>query len=135
MITLSTHITGGSTRRTLLLGGAALASALAGCSANGDPGRLDLTVSNETDAPVDARVTVTGPDGESYENEMDRIDSGVSRAFEVVVGASGRHELTVAGDDWTGSLAWNADDCLLYDGQVRVTETAVETAGACVDSR
>lgn len=84
---------------------------------------------------MDAQVTVTGPDGEVYEEETDRVDAGVSRAFEVTVGASGRHELTVSGDDWSGSLAWNAADCLLYDGQIRVTETAVETAGECVDSR
>ncbi len=135
MIFVPPHTPSGSTRRTLLLGGAALASALAGCSSTRDPGRLDLTVSNDTADPVDARVTVTGPDGETYEEETDRIDAGVARAFEVVVGESGRHELTVTGDDWSGSLAWNADDCLLYDGQVRVTETAVETAGECIDSR
>ena len=110
-------------------------SALAGCSTNRKSGRLDLTVRNERADPVDAQVTVTGPDGEVYEEETDRVDAGVCRAFEVTVGASGRHELTVSGDDWSGSLAWNAADCLLYDGQIRVTETAVETAGECVDSR
>lgn len=122
------------TRRGLLA--VAGTVAFAGCSGSTDePSRLDLTVANERSEPIDVTVTVTGPDGERYEDETDRIEPDVSRAFEVVVGRSGRHELIVSGNGWSGSLAWNAGSCRLYDGIVRITETAVETSGECVDER
>ena len=109
---------------------------LAGCLATpDDQGRLDLTVQNEGDAPVEARVVVTDADGTTYEDETDRIDPGVARAFEVIVAASGRHEVVVSGDAWEGALAWDADRWRLYDGTGRVAADRVEVAGECADPR
>ena len=124
-------------RRLLAAGAGALAGATAGCLGFGDPepGRLDLTVRNHGDEPVDVEVVVTGDDGTTYEDESDRVDAGVARAFEVIVGASGRHEVTVTGPDWEGRLAWDADTCRLYDGRVAVDGETVEVAGECVDPR
>ena len=123
-------------RRTLLAAGTgALAAAAAGCLGEDDPGRLDLTVRNYGDAPVDVEVVVEGDDGPTYEEESDRVDAGVARAFEVTVGASGRHEVVVTGTDWEGRLAWDAGTCALYDGRVAVDGETVEVAGECVDLR
>jgi hypothetical protein len=86
-------------RRGLLAAGTgALAVATAGCLALGDPdpSRLDLTVRNDGDGPVDVEVVVSGEDGTTYAEESDRVDAGVARAFESTVGARGRHE--VAGE-------------------------------------
>ncbi|WP_424015295.1 hypothetical protein ACOZ35_04710 [Halorubrum xinjiangense] len=124
-------------RRLLAASTGALAAAAAGCLGLGesDPGRLDLTVRNDGDDPVDVDVTVAGDDGTTYEEESDRVDAGVARAFEVTVGASGRHEVTVTGADWEGRLAWDAETCAVYDGQVAVDGETVEVAGECVDPR
>ena len=124
-------------RRLLAAGTGTLAVAAAGCLGLGeaDPGRLDLTVRNDGDEPIDADVVVEGDDGTTYAEESDRVDAGVDRAFEVIVGASGRHEVTVTGADWEGRLAWGADTCRLYDGEVSVDAETVEVAGECADPR
>jgi len=124
-------------RRELLTGTAALATAAAGCLGLGenDSGRLDLAVRNDGDEPVDVEVVVEGDDGTTYVEESDRVDAGVARAFEVTVGATGRHEVVVTGADWEGRLAWDAGVCALYDGTVAVEAETVSVAGECVDPR
>jgi hypothetical protein len=124
-------------RRELLTATAALATATAGCLGLGenDPGRLDLTVRNDGDEAVDVDVVVRGDDGTLYEEETDRIDPGVARAFEAVVGETGRREVVVTGADWEGQLAWDAEVCALYDGTVAVDGETVSVAGECVDPR
>jgi hypothetical protein len=124
-------------RGLLAVGAGAIVGATAGCLGTGDPepGRLDLTVRNDGDGPVDVDVVVEGDDGTTYEEETDRVDAGVARAFEVTVGASGRHEVVVTGTDWEGRLAWDAGTCALYDGRVAVDGETVEVAGECVDPR
>ena len=125
-------------RRSLLAASAgALAASAAGCLGTGDsePSRLDLTVRNDGDGPVDVEVVVAGDDGTTYAEESDRVDAGVARAFEVTVGATGRHEVAVTGPDWEGRLAWDADTCALYDGRIAVDGETVEVAGECVDPR
>lgn len=114
----------------------AATGAIAGCaelSGGEENGRLALTVQNERPDRVTARITVVDDEGTTYEDRSDQIDSSVARAFEVVVGTGGRHEVTVAGEDWRGQLAWNVDTCALFDGTVRTTAEAVEVAGECVD--
>lgn len=114
------------------------AASLAGCSAlsrDPEPSRLDLTVQNDRSGPVTAKVSVTGEDGTTYEETSDQIDSGVARAFEVVAGEEGRHEVTVSGADWEGQLAWNADTCSLFDARVHLTAEGVAVAGECVNPR
>lgn len=116
---------------------AVLVGSVAGCAGlSGDDteGRLDLTVQNGGDEPVTARVNVVNEEGETFEDESDRIDGGVARSFDVTVGTGGRHEVTVTGDDWRGSLAWNVDTCAVYSGTVRVTSGSVEVAGECIDA-
>ena len=125
-------------RRSLLVASAgALAASAAGCLGTGDPepGRLDLTVRNDGDDPVDVEVVVAGDDGTTHAEESDRVDAGVARAFDVAVGATGRHEVAVTGADWEGRLAWDAGTCRLYDGRVAVDGETVEVAGECVDPR
>ena len=125
-------------RRSLLAASAgALAASAAGCLGTGDsdPSRLDLTVRNDGDDPVDVEVVVAGDDGTTYAEESDRVDAGVARAFEVVAGAAGRHEAAVTGPDWEGRIAWDAGTCALYDGLVAVDGETVEVAGECVDPR
>ena len=125
-------------RRSLLAASAgAFAGAAAGCLGAGDPepGRLDLAVRNDGDATVDVEVVVAGDDGTTYAEESDRVDPGVARAFDVAVGATGRHEVAVTGADWEGRLAWDADACRLYDGRVAVDGETVAVAGECVDPR
>ncbi|WP_459808407.1 hypothetical protein [Halopiger thermotolerans] len=116
----------------------AATGSLAGCTelyGSEENGRLDLTVQNERPEPVTVQVVVAGEDGTTYEEESDRLENSVSRAFEVIVGRDGRHEVTVSGDDFRGELAWNAGTCRLFDGSVRVTDEAVAVAGECVDQR
>jgi hypothetical protein len=111
---------------------------LAGCltsSGSDENSRLDLTVQNDRPGPVTVDVTVVDEDGTTYEEASDQIDSGVARAFEVTGGSAGRHEVTVAGDDWQGQLAWNAATCVRFEGTVRVTEESVEVAGECITQR
>jgi len=111
---------------------------LAGCSrlsGSDENSQLDLTVQNERAGPVTVQVTVVDDQGTTYADESDQIDSGVARAFQVPVGTTGRHEVTVFGDDFEGQLAWNADSCVLFDGRVRVTDELVEVASECVQSR
>jgi len=124
-------------RRELLAATVATAAGAAGCLGLGetDPGRLDLTVRNDGDDPVDVDVVVEGDDGTTYEETSDRVDAGVARAFAVVVGEAGRHEVVVTGADWEGRLAWDAGVCALYDGTVAVDAGTVEVAGECVDPR
>ncbi|MFD1569056.1 hypothetical protein [Halorubrum laminariae] len=124
-------------RRELLTATAALASmaAVAGClgSDENDSGRLDLTVRNDGDAPVDVDVVVRDDDGTTYEETTDRVDAGVARAFEVTVGATGRHEVVVSGGDWEGRLAWDTGVCATYAGTVAVDADNVSVAGECLD--
>jgi hypothetical protein len=111
---------------------------LAGCTGlfdNEESSRLDLTVQNERADPVTVQVTVVDNEGTSYGDESDQIDSGVARAFEIPVGTSGRHEMTVSCENWQGKLACYADTCALFDGTVRVTDESVEVAGECVQQR
>jgi hypothetical protein len=113
-------------------------STLVGCVGSlgtAERSRLDLTVQNDRKDPISVRISVVDEEGTTYEDESDRIDSGVARAFEVAAGAEGRHEVTVSGDDWRGQLAWNADSCVRFDGTVRVTAESVEVASECVDHR
>jgi len=124
-------------RRTLLAT-AALASAT-GCSSllggDRDPNRLDLTVQNDRDQPLTATVTVVGPDDTVYLKETEQFDPGVARAFVERVGTTGRHEVTVEGEGFGGSQAWNAEQCSLYDARIRLTPDSVESSGECVQSR
>jgi hypothetical protein len=109
----------------------------AGCLGGGSDGdaqsRLELTVQNDGTAPVSLQLTVTEADGTVLVDESERLDSGVGRAFDFTVGTTGRHEVTVAGEDWTGQLAWNADACARYDATVRVTADGVDVAGECLE--
>lgn len=117
---------------------AAGALSLAGCTglfSERENSRLDLAVRNERPDPVTVQVDVVADDGTTYEDASDQVDSGVARAFEVVVGTAGRHTVTVTGEDFRGELAWNADTCRLFDGTVRVTDGALEVIGECVDPR
>lgn len=125
-------------RSAIAAAGATLsATAVAGCLGLGEsgPGRLDLTVRNDGDEAFDVEVVVRGDDGTTYEEESDRIDPGVSRAFEAVVGRTGRREVVVTGSDWEGRLAWEVDTCGLYDATVAVDAGTVEVAGECADAR
>ena len=73
-------------RRLLAAGTGAAAGAVAACLGSGDPdpSRLELTVRNDGDDPVD--VTAEGDDGTTYGGGSDRIDAGVARTSEVVAG-------------------------------------------------
>ena len=122
-------------RRILAAGATALTGGVAGCLGSDEPGRLDLTVRNDGDGPIDVEVVVSGQDGTTYADESDRVDAGVARAFEATVGASGRHEARVTGADWEGRLAWDADTCALYDGRVAVDAETVAVAGECAGPR
>jgi hypothetical protein len=122
-------------RRFLAAVGTASLAGCSGRSGNDENSQLDLTVQNERTGPVTVRVTVVDEQGATYTDESDRIDSGVARTFQVPVGTTGRHEVTVSGDDFEGQLAWNADSCVLFDGRVRVTDELVEVASECVQSR
>ncbi|MFW6320764.1 MAG: hypothetical protein ACOC0Z_02850, partial [Halohasta sp.] len=115
----------------------AVTASLAGCAgfAESEPSRLDLSVQNNREEPVEVAVTVVDDAGTSYEETTDRLESGVSRLFEVEVGETGRHELTVTGDDWSGRLAWHAETCKRYDGTVSVTPDSVDVAGECAELR
>lgn len=118
--------------------GAAAAGSLAGCTGlfgDEENSRLDLTVQNDRADRITVQITVVDTEGTTYEDGSDQIGSGTSRAFEVIVGHEGRHEVTVSGDDFRGQLAWNAGVCRLFDGTIRVTDGAVEVAGECVDQR
>jgi hypothetical protein len=113
-------------------------ASLAGCSGlsgNDENSQLDLTVQNERAGPVTVQVVVVDDEGTTYADESDQIDSGVARAFQVSAGTTGRHEVTVSGDDFEGQLAWNADSCVRFDGRVRVTDELVDVASECVQSR
>jgi len=124
-------------RRQLLATAATLP--LVGCATfdggNDGSSELDLTVQNDRSGPVDVDVTVTDEDGTTYESTSDRVDAGVARAFQVTVGASGRHEAVVEGEDWEGRVAWQADKCSLFDGRVRVGPGTVDVATECVQQR
>lgn len=126
-------------RRELLAATTATVTTAAGAGCLGlgetDAGRLDLTVRNDGDAPVDVSVVVEGDDGTTYEETSDRVDAGVARAFEVTVGETGRHEVVVTGADWEGRLAWDAGVCARYDGTVAVDAGNVAVAGECADPR
>ena len=126
-------------RRSVLAATAATvtAGATAGCLGleENDPGRLNLTVRDDGDEPVDVEVLVEGDNGTTYKEESDRVDAGVARAFEVIVGETGRHEVTVTGADWEGRLAWDPRVCDLYDATTVVDAETVELAGECVDPR
>lgn len=122
-------------RWSLLLVGLVVLSA--GClsvGSNGDSvSRLDLTVQNDGTQPVSFQLTVTEADGTTLVNESERLAGSVGQSFDFTVGTTGRHEVAVAGEDWTGQLAWNADTCARYDATVRVTDDSVEVAGECLE--
>lgn len=125
-------------RRVLVLTGTAVTAFATGCAGrfrDDDRGRLDLSVRNERSEPIDVRLAVIDDTGTTHADESDRLDPGVARAFEVVVAADGRHELTVSGEDWAGRLAWDAGTCVRFDGTVTVTGETVEVAGECLDVR
>lgn len=96
---------------------------------------VDITVQNDRGEPVPFGLTVTEESGTQYVNESDRLSSGVARAFEVTVGTTGRHEVTVTGENWQGQLAWNAESCERFDATVRITEESLEVAGECLEQR
>ncbi|WP_311173725.1 hypothetical protein [Halobellus ordinarius] len=111
---------------------------LAGCaglSGGDEPSRLDLTVQNERAHPITAQVVVTDGEGTTSADEWGRIGNGVARPFDVPVGADGRHEATVSGDDWQGTLAWHADTCVLFDRTVRMIDDSIEVVSECVQQR
>jgi len=117
---------------------AAGATSLAGCtglSEDEERSRLDLTVQNDRADPITVQIDVVDAEGTTYEDESDQIDTGVARAFEVIGGTEGRHEVTVSGSDFRGQLAWSAGSCQLFDGRVRVTDDIVEVAGECANQR
>lgn len=97
--------------------------------------RLDLTVQNDRAQPVSFQLTVTDGDGAVIANESERLDGSVGRAYDFTVGTSGRHEVSVAGDDWRGQLAWNADSCAHFDATIRITNDSVEVAGECLQQQ
>ena len=90
---------------------------------------------NDRADAVTVQVEVVDAEGLNYELEETRIESGVSEAFEIAVGADDRQEATVTGDDWRGQLAWNVDTCFRFRGTVRVTSEAVEVAIECAQRR
>lgn len=124
-------------RWSLLLVGLIILSA--GCLGVGTDGdsqsRLDLTVQNDGTQPVSFQLTVTDADETILVNESERLDSNVGRSFDFTVGTTGRHEVTVAGEDWTGQVAWNADSCARYDATIRVSDDSVEVAGECLEQQ
>ncbi|RAW46234.1 hypothetical protein DQW50_05560 [Halorubrum sp. 48-1-W] len=122
-------------RRLLATAGAVSLAGCTGLFGDDESSRLDLTVRNDRADAITVQVDVVDDEGTTYGDESDRIDGGVARAFEVVVGPEGRHEVTVSGDDFRGQLAWNATTCRLFDGRVGVTADLVEVAGECVDQR
>lgn len=122
-------------RRFAALAASVSLAGYAGLSDGAEESRLDLSVQNDRAEPVTAQIEVVDNEGTTYADESDQIDSGVARAFEVVVGTDGRHEVTVSGADWRGQLAWNADTCGLFDGTVRVTDESVEVASESVQPR
>lgn len=54
---------------------------------------------NERAVPVTVQFAVVDDEGTTYEDTADQTDTGVARAFEVAVGTTCRHEVTVSGDD------------------------------------
>lgn len=122
-------------RRFLVVAGVASVPGCTGLFGEPENSHLDLTVRNERADPVTVQVDVVADDGTTYEDTSDQVDSGVARAFEVVVGTAGRHVVTVTGDDFRGELAWNADTCRLFDGTVGVTPDGVDVVGECADPR
>ena len=120
-------------RHFLAAAGSLSLSGCAGLFVDKERSRLNLSVHNERANPITVRVVVVDTEGATYEDESDRIDSGVARKFEVIGGRQGRLEVTVSGDDFRGQLAWNADTCRLFDGRIRVTNELVEITGECVE--
>jgi hypothetical protein len=92
-------------------------------------------VRNERPEPVSVRVVVTGDDGTVYDEEADSIARGVARSFEVEVGSTSRHEVTVSHDDWRGQLAWDTGTCACFEGTVVVTPDSIDAAAECVEQR
>lgn len=109
----------------------------AGCLGAGTGGdsqsRLNLTVQNDGTQPVSFRVTLTEADGTVLVNESERLNGSVGRSFDFTVGTTGRHEVTVAGEDWGGGVAWDADTCARYDATIRVSNESVEVIGECLE--
>lgn len=120
----------------VLVGVLLLSAGCLGLAGDGEQrSRLDLTVQNEGASPVDVQVTLAQDDGTVLANESDRVDAGVARAFDFTVGTSGRHEVTVAGEDWRGQAAWNADSCARYEATIRVSEGDVAVASECLEQQ
>lgn len=111
----------------------------AGCAGLGDAtenrSRLDLTVQNDGAEAISFQVVVTDADGAVIANESDRLAGRVGQSYEFTVGTTGRHEVRVAGDDWRGQIAWNADACANYEGTIRITADEVAVAGECVQQQ
>lgn len=102
-----------------------------------EPTPAELRVRRRPHGRMDRRhfVAVTADGGTTYAEESDRIDGGVARSFAVAVGTSGRHVVTVSGDDFRGELAWDTGVCRRFDGTVAVADGSVEVVGGCVEQR
>ena len=120
----------------LLVGLIVLSAGCLGVGSDDDSrSRLDLTVQNDGTQPVSFQVTVADADGTILVNESERIDGSVGRSFDFTVGTTGRHEVTVASENWTGQVAWNTDTCARYDATIRVSDDSVEVAGECLEQQ
>lgn len=108
------------------------------CSPSGrrsESEHADLTIQNDGPDPVTFQLTAADRDGATQANGSERLDSGVGQALSVTVGTTGRHEVTVAGQDWRERLARNADTCARFDGSVRVSDAVVPVAGECLEGQ
>lgn len=120
----------------LLIGVIVLSAGCLGLGSGGDSeSRLNLKVQNDRTQPVSFQLTLTEADGNSLVNESERLGGSVGQAYEFTVGTSGRHEVAVAGEDWRGQVAWNADTCTHYDATVRVTDDSVEVTSECLEQQ
>lgn len=110
---------------------------LAGCAEraeNEDVGRLDLTIQSERPDTIAVDVTVVDEAGTTYAEVSDYLESGTTRSFEFAVGTSGRHEATVASDEWRSQIAWDVDTCSLYEALINVSSEEIQTLGECAGS-
>ncbi|WP_206043438.1 hypothetical protein [Haloarcula rubripromontorii] len=111
----------------------------AGCAGLGDVtdtrSRLDLTVQNDGSEAISFQIVVTDADGAVIANESDRLAGSVGQSYVFTVDTTGRHEVRVAGADWRGQIAWNANACANYEGTIRVTADEVAVAGECVQQQ
>lgn len=120
----------------LLVGLIVLSAGCLGLGGNSDTqSRLDLSVQNDGSQPLSFQVVVTEPDGTILVNDSQQLDGGDGQSFDFTVGTTGRHEVTVSGEDWAGQLTWNTDTCARYDATIRITDESVEVAGECLEQQ